>query len=232
MAEIPTPDRRQGIMKITITILTLLLVSLEAGAGNFDPAWGRDGMVVTSVAPAAEAGRQVLEKGGNAFDAAVAMSFAASVAHPFSSGLGGGMFAVTFESESGAMRSLDARETAPASASAEFYENNPALGSTDRTGHRTGRAGCHGGHLASHGGVVGGRSVGGISGNTKNPDRRGQGTAAGLDYQATRAGGHPEGRPGKGRKSPGAGTHCSKDRGGNRRRGDTARPGSLPAHLA
>lgn len=112
-------------MKITITVLVVLLVSLDAGAGNFDPAWGRDGMVVTSVAPAAEAGRQVLEKGGNAFDAAVAMSFAASVAHPFSSGLGGGMFAVTFESESDALRSLDARETAPASASAKFYESNP-----------------------------------------------------------------------------------------------------------
>lgn len=94
-------------------------------AASFDPSWGRDGMVVTTVRPAAAAGQAVLERGGNAVDAAVATAFAAAVAHPFSSGLGGGLFAVTFDAESGETRALDARETAPASASAEFYQQNP-----------------------------------------------------------------------------------------------------------
>ncbi|NNL94927.1 MAG: gamma-glutamyltransferase [Xanthomonadales bacterium] len=134
MAEVSTPDSRPGVMKFAITTIVALLLSAAAHAANFDPEWGRDGMVVSSVAPAAEVGQKVLEQGGNAFDAAVAMSFAASVAHPFSSGLGGGMFAVTFEAETGSLRSLDAREMAPASASAKFFEKHPQ---TIRSGPRS-----------------------------------------------------------------------------------------------
>jgi gamma-glutamyltranspeptidase/glutathione hydrolase len=96
-----------------------------AQAASFEPAWGRDGMVVSSVGPAAEAGQAVLERGGNAVDAAVATAFAAAVVHPFSSGLGGGLFAVVHDGKTGQAITLDARETAPASASAEFYRNNP-----------------------------------------------------------------------------------------------------------
>lgn len=94
-------------------------------AASFEPTWGRDGMVVTSVSPAAPVGQAILEKGGNAIDAAIAGSFAAAVAHPFSSGLGGGMFAVVHDARSGETLALDAREVAPASASAEFFRENP-----------------------------------------------------------------------------------------------------------
>src|SRR4029453_17195466 len=81
------------------------------------PAWGTHGMVVTSVGPAAEAGREILGKGGNAVDAAIATAFAAGVAHQYSSGLGGGAFAVVYMADSGEVAALDARETAPRSAS-------------------------------------------------------------------------------------------------------------------
>jgi len=94
-------------------------------SASFEPVWGRDGMLVTSVGPAAWAGQKVLEDGGNAVDAAIATAFAAAVAHPFSSGVGGGMFAVVHSAEDGTTTSLDARETAPASATAEFYGKNP-----------------------------------------------------------------------------------------------------------
>ncbi len=97
----------------------------EILAASFEPTWGRDGMVVTSVSPAAPVGQAILEKGGNAVDAAIASSFAALVAHPFSSGLGGGMFAVVHDASSGENTALDAREVAPASASNEFYLKNP-----------------------------------------------------------------------------------------------------------
>jgi len=113
------------LKKLIFTFLVSLLISNTALAASFEPVWGRDGMLVTSVGPAAWAGQQVLEKGGNAVDAAIATAFAAAVAHPFSSGIGGGMFAVVYSAEDGSSTTLDARETAPAAATAEFYAKNP-----------------------------------------------------------------------------------------------------------
>ena len=116
-------------MPETRFLKTLLLVFAlchgSAFAAAFEPTWGRDGMVVTSVSPAAPVGKAVLERGGNAVDAVVASAFAAAVAHPFSSGLGGGLFAVGYDAASGETFTLDAREIAPAAASAAFYRENP-----------------------------------------------------------------------------------------------------------
>ena len=111
--------------KLTFILFASILMSDVAPAASFEPVWGRDGMLVTSVGPAAWAGQQVLENGGNAIDAAIATAFAAAVAHPFSSGLGGGMFAVVHSASDGTSTTLDARETAPAAATAEFYLKNP-----------------------------------------------------------------------------------------------------------
>ena len=49
--------------KLIFTSFMLLLVSEGGLAASSEPAWGRDGMLVTSVGPAAWAGQQVLEKG-------------------------------------------------------------------------------------------------------------------------------------------------------------------------
>ena len=88
-------------------------------------------MVVTSQVNAAEAGREMLEKGGNAIDAAVATAFALSVTQPFSSGLGGGAF-ILIRTEVGETIALDARETAPAKAHRDMYieEGVPERAST------------------------------------------------------------------------------------------------------
>ena len=106
-------------------VLLIVLCDATAFGAAFEPTWGRDGMVVTSVSPAAPVGQAVLQRGGNAVDAAVASAFAAAVAHPFSSGLGGGLFAVVHDAASGTTVTLDARETAPAAATAEFYREHP-----------------------------------------------------------------------------------------------------------
>ncbi len=119
------PDLVTKFVMIRSLVLLSMLFHGWAFAAAADPAWGRDGMVVTSVSPAAPAGQQMLERGGNAVDAAVATAFAAAVAHPFSSGLGGGLFAVVHDAASGESVTLDAREIAPASADAEFYRKNP-----------------------------------------------------------------------------------------------------------
>ena len=126
MGQISQADSRSGALKKLILILfASTLFSEGAMAASFEPVWGRDGMLVTSVGPAAWAGQQVLENGGNAVDAAIATAFAAAVAHPFSSGIGGGLFAVVHDARDGTSTTLDARETAPAAATAEYYSKNP-----------------------------------------------------------------------------------------------------------
>ncbi|WOD11169.1 gamma-glutamyltransferase [Pseudomonas sp. NyZ704] len=81
---------------------------------------------VASAHPAATAaGHQILDQGGNAFDAAVAVAATLAVAEPYSSGLGGGgFFLLRQQAESGTdYRFLDARETAPLSARRDFYQD-------------------------------------------------------------------------------------------------------------
>ncbi len=69
---------------------------------------------------ATEAGQHVLAQGGNAFDAAVAVSAALAVVEPTSSGLGGGGFYLLHRAD-GLDTMLDAREKAPAAASRDMY---------------------------------------------------------------------------------------------------------------
>ena len=70
---------------------------------------------------ATRAGMEVLEAGGNAFDAAVAVSAALGVVEPFSSGLGGGGFWLLHFAADGRQLMVDARETAPGEAHATMY---------------------------------------------------------------------------------------------------------------
>src|SRR3954465_1653298 len=71
------------------------------------------GVVATESPQAAAVGRDVLEDGGNAVDAAVSTVFALGVARPQSCGIGGGGFMV-YRDHDGSVATLDFRETAPA----------------------------------------------------------------------------------------------------------------------
>ncbi|WP_133479426.1 gamma-glutamyltransferase [Cognatilysobacter segetis] len=79
---------------------------------------------------ATEAGLDMIRKGGNAFDAAVAVSGMLSVVEPVSSGLGGGGFFLLHDAKSGRDVFVDARETAPESATPAAFLD--AKGDLDR----------------------------------------------------------------------------------------------------
>lgn len=79
-----------------------------------------NGMVVCAYPDAAQAGLDMLKKGGNAVDAAVAVQFALAVTHPQAGNIGGGGFMV-YRPAKGLPNTLDFREKAPAKASADMY---------------------------------------------------------------------------------------------------------------
>lgn len=78
-------------------------------------------MVVAANAYAADAGAEVIRQGGNAIDAAVAVQAMLTLVEPQSSGIGGGAFIMYWDAATQTLYSLDARETAPAEATADLF---------------------------------------------------------------------------------------------------------------
>ncbi|WP_346354035.1 gamma-glutamyltransferase [Azotosporobacter soli] len=89
-------------------------------AASFRPEKRTDGMVLSTQKIANEIGMKVLQDGGNAIDAAVAVGYALAVVHPVAGNLGGGGFAV-IHLKSGEDAVLDFREMAPGKASRDMY---------------------------------------------------------------------------------------------------------------
>ncbi|MEQ1671422.1 MAG: gamma-glutamyltransferase [Hyphomicrobium sp.] len=90
----------------------------EAGTGTAEKplAIATRHMVAAAHPLAAEAGREILRKGGSATDAAIATQLVLGLVEPQSSGLGGGAFIVAWDADAGAVKTYDGRETAPAAA--------------------------------------------------------------------------------------------------------------------
>ena len=107
-----------------------LLVLLAAGlapqgaqAASQAPVAARDGMVVTAQQLATRVGVDVLRRGGNAIDAAVAVGYALAVVYPAAGNLGGGGF-MTLQLADGRKTFIDFREKAPMAATADMYLGN------------------------------------------------------------------------------------------------------------
>lgn len=101
--------------------VVLFLPMLVLAAGEETPA-RPDSQAIASAHPmATQAGMQILDAGGNAFDAAVAVSAALAVVEPYSSGIGGGGFWLLHRASDARQVMLDGRERAPQAAQRDLY---------------------------------------------------------------------------------------------------------------
>lgn len=100
-----------------IWVFFFCLIAISVQATDLPP-----GYSVASASPyATRVGMQILKEGGNAFDAAVAVSAALAVTEPYHSGLGGGGFWLLFDAKNNKNILVDGRETAPLAASHNMY---------------------------------------------------------------------------------------------------------------
>ncbi len=107
----------------SITALSFIVISYNqvASAAFISPLRTKQGMVVSANPNASDAGLLMLQKGGNAVDAAVATTFAISVVEPFAAGIGGGGFLLTHQAKTQKIEALDFRERAPLKATRNMY---------------------------------------------------------------------------------------------------------------
>src|SRR5229473_1896729 len=119
-------------MRRILPFLLCLVVAVPLHAIR-QPLRARHGMVVAMEATAADVGVSVLQDGGNAIDAAVAVGFALAVTHPYAGNLGGGGFMLVRFAD-GRSTFIDFRERAPGKASRDMYldaQGNPTRDSVD-----------------------------------------------------------------------------------------------------
>src|SRR5579875_783857 len=113
---------RRQILAASIVFIFVL----PALAGDMvSPSHGSHGMVASVRPEASRVGVAILQQGGNAVDAAVAVGFALAVVYPFAGNIGGGGFMLIREAKTDVQRGrnifIDYREKAPLAATANMY---------------------------------------------------------------------------------------------------------------
>ncbi|MFW5855856.1 MAG: gamma-glutamyltransferase [Bacillota bacterium] len=120
--------RKRIIKKLSVWALVLLFTltfSVHVNADTVNPQnTTKNAMVAAADPRASHAGLEMLLKGGNAMDAAVATAFALGVVEPNASGLGGGGFLLYYDAETEEVTVLDYREVAPKAAEPDMYEDS------------------------------------------------------------------------------------------------------------
>ncbi|MFJ7150599.1 gamma-glutamyltransferase [Streptomyces sp. NPDC100445] len=122
---------RPGTRKLAVLAVSAAMVSVGAAAppgtatsatgAKVPVAVGYGGAVASVDADASAAGIEVLRKGGNAVDAAVATAAALGVTEPYSAGIGGGGYFVYYDARTRTVHTIDGRETAPQSADSDLF---------------------------------------------------------------------------------------------------------------
>jgi gamma-glutamyltranspeptidase/glutathione hydrolase len=114
------PNRSLNVAALSLALAAALACGVPAQAASQAPVGAEHGMVVTAQHLATEIGVDVLKKGGNAVDAAVAVGYALAVVYPAAGNLGGGGF-MTIQLADGRRTFIDFREKAPLAATANMY---------------------------------------------------------------------------------------------------------------
>jgi len=121
-------------MKFFLSTLLILSCAIESKIFNSQaivhPEIGANGMVVSQHYLATDVGHAILQKGGNAYDASIAVAFALAVVLPRAGNIGGGGFMLMHDGVTNKNYSIDYREIAPAKATKDMYLNTD--GSVDR----------------------------------------------------------------------------------------------------
>jgi gamma-glutamyltranspeptidase/glutathione hydrolase len=119
----------------TVYLFVIAIIAVPGTRAQRLAVEGTNGMVVSAHFLASEAGAEILRRGGNAIDAAVATGFALAVTYPSAGNLGGGGFMLVHLAD-GRDVVIDYRETAPRGATAAMYLNangEPLVGSGSST---------------------------------------------------------------------------------------------------
>jgi gamma-glutamyltranspeptidase/glutathione hydrolase len=119
----PAPEAGPVAAPAPVTIAAPAAAGIAADwrfAGRARVTEGARAMVVSGSPIASEVGRAILQRGGNAVDAATAVGFALAVVHPEAGNIGGGGFSVIRMAD-GSVHTLDYREAAPVRASRDMY---------------------------------------------------------------------------------------------------------------
>ncbi|AYF02075.1 gamma-glutamyltransferase [Paracoccus yeei] len=129
-------------MRISGLAIAGLLLAGPAGAqqatifsemDRIHPVWAENGMVSAQERLAAEIGRDIMAKGGNAVDAGVAVAFALAVTLPRAGNLGGGGFMLVHDAETGRTQAIDYRELAPSRASRDMFLDDKGEADSDKS---------------------------------------------------------------------------------------------------
>lgn len=108
------------VLAVTTVAVTLAPLPVRSQARAPEPVRGQKVMVASASEHATRAGLEILRKGGNAVDAAVAVGLALAVSYPIAGNIGGGGFMVV-RTAAGKTVALDYRETAPAKSRRDLY---------------------------------------------------------------------------------------------------------------